>query len=189
MRLFTCIYALFSSLLAFSADSESWPAKSEKWFNQKLDETQSIKEKGCLTDLKWLIGNWADNTENPTFEAKYSWTDESRIKCVFKGKVDAITQEAIEIIYWDQDEKKICSNCLNSSTGDSNGESGKEYWINYIVFLQLFNYVIDKCTFLILLNVEIIGGLLNDLHCLATACRNHNQHNGYREIIYIKIHQ
>lgn len=76
-----------------------------------------------LAELAWLVGDWADQSEDATVETSVAWTkNEKFLSYSFKvaaGDLDEL--EGTQVVGWDPVQKSICSWMFDSDGGFGDG--------------------------------------------------------------------
>lgn len=114
-----------------------------EWQVDSIRETELPRAEGAasdrLADLAWLIGNWADQSEEATVETTVTWTkNKSFLSYTFKiatGNVDEL--EGTQVVGWDPVNKTIRSWMFDSDGGFGEGVWSREgdQWI--VTFNQM----------------------------------------------------
>jgi len=102
-----------------------------KWLLDRVTDEAPTEEPPShyeqLKPLEWMIGSWADESEQGRITTQCSWTrNRNFITRSFKVEIDEyLTLAGIQIIGWDAAEKRI-----RSWTFDSDGGFSEADWIN-----------------------------------------------------------
>jgi uncharacterized protein (TIGR02246 family) len=97
-----------------------------KWLLDRVTEKAKENEPSHheqLKALEWMVGNWADNSDNADIEVECNWTKNNNfLTRAFKISIDDdVTASGIQIIGWDPAAKKIRSWTFDSKGAISDG--------------------------------------------------------------------
>lgn len=119
--------------------NKSFTKIKNDWLHKKLSEINLINDSGNyqnLEELKWLIGEWkAESHLHGKLYSNYS-LNENKTYITFNFTIFPVQGskiEGIEIIYWNKNKQAICSQCLNSSGGESPEELWKREGNNWML--------------------------------------------------------